>query len=777
MTPQDLEIHLHSIFNQARIDLEVKAIQYMKDFARLEQAKKQDLQDGKITQEEFDEWRKNKLLYAQHWDNLVKNVTDQMLASSQIAVDFLNNKVPAIFAQSYNQLIEEFPDSPLRGYSFELVDANAVKELATAGEVMLPPPGEVDEPKNITWNAKQVNAQILQGILQGESIPKMAARIAGVTCEKDLNVAIRNARTMTTAAENCGRQSGLDKLQDSGAIFKKKWIAATDERTRETHILLNGKEVNNDEAFRTVDDDDIRFPGDWTAPGKEVWNCRCALGYRHIGFKPKHNIKDMSGQYSNMKINATKKLLKTAGEEYSKALHQTLNAAGLPSEMWASYLNGSLDTLTTQKINAILMEFEAVNPANKVKDLANQLANFDGFVYNNIWKDPVKPSDYALKKDKIQAKKDYFNQQLTDLESKFSSGLGTPEDHANYSKFLDLLASLDEFEAKGKEYEDLKKKFDDVQNKLSGSVVTKAKNKILGSGRLLAEDYSEEAKRNAKKFTSRIEADRYHRPYLDSIWSNVEDAEKYAVWQYTLNSNPMNKPLSGYHERWSRSYFYGLLNTDWGNEDAWRSIEPQFKQYGVKNDISFHKVITDLTKAIEKSTIQDNVYLVRGDDLGGVAGLLEGDLFSYDDAFSLLSSGDIGKMKKALVGNEFQNHAFTSTGIATGTGFIGKDFSFTIYAPKGTKGIYAEPQSHWGASEGNKDKLYRAGSSYSGVGSEAEIIIQRGTKYRITNIEKTPDDIHVTMEVVEQPDYFVHGDENTADNGATRHDKGRKGNY
>ena len=32
--------------------------------------------------------------------------------------------------------------------------------------------------------------------------------------------------------------------------------------------------------------------------------------------------------------------------------------------------------------------------------------------YNNIWKNPVTAADYSTKQSAIQAKKDYFNQQL-----------------------------------------------------------------------------------------------------------------------------------------------------------------------------------------------------------------------------------------------------------------------------------------------------------------------------------------------------------------------------
>jgi hypothetical protein len=159
------------------------------------------------------------------------------------------------------------------------------------------------------------------------------------------------------------------------------------------------------------------------------------------------------------------------------------------------------------------------------------------------------------------------------------------------------------------------------------------------------------------------------------------------------------------------------------------------------------------------------MYLRRGSDTNGLAGLLEGDLFSFDQAKSLCKKSQ-SEMQKALVCQVFDNHSFMSTGISEDAGF-GGNVSYSIYAPKGTRYIYAEPQSYYGDTIGQAENIYKAGQSHSSVGSEAEIILQRGTSFRITNVKKTGSDIHIDMEVVAQPDYFKTGYEQTIDGGAT----------
>lgn len=282
---EEMEKYLSSIFAQAEKDLINKADKYMADFARLENQHKKDIEDGKWTQEQFDEWRKNKLLYGMHWTRLIDNVKNEMAKVNQTAVDYVNSKTPQIFALNYNSIAEKIENSPVQGYSFELIDKHTVENLVKSDDIILPPKKKMDIEKDKLWNAKQVNAQLLQGILQGESIPKIAGRMANV-CNSNEVASIRNARTMVTAAENSGRQSGMNKAEADGIIFKKLWISAIDGRTRDTHLMLNGQVVNNGDMFITKNGE-LEFPGDWRAPACEVYNCRCSLGSIVMGFKKK----------------------------------------------------------------------------------------------------------------------------------------------------------------------------------------------------------------------------------------------------------------------------------------------------------------------------------------------------------------------------------------------------------------------------------------------------------------------------------------------------------
>ena len=442
-----------------------------------------------------------------------------------------------------------------------------------------------------------------------------------------------------------------------------------------------------------------------------------------------------------------------------KAANATAKSAGFADDaaMFAK------SKIATKVDDVVQTEIQSLDDALAVAQ--NKLNVIPNKTYSGIWKDEddVTLADYEFKADSIAKKKKYYIDQINKYSSDaYANSSWVPAEIAKYQKYLN---DLDEFEMLGKQY---------MAAKNEVMAAQMAINKAKGITNTFTPDmYTDEAKAAAKSFTSKYDADAFHRPQLDEVWKQTSEYEHYSVWEYTQNSNPINKSLSGYHDDWSRSSFLGLGKTDLGHEDSWRHFDTKTfnKKFGVNDHKDYESVVKNLTTAIDKSEMADSVFLVRGSDKGGFAGLLEGDLFSYDDAMKLIRSGDSKKIKAALEGQTFTNHSFTSTGIAKGTG-LGGDVKYEIFAPKGTHAIYAEPASYYGNTVGKHEKLYKVGQSYSSIGNEAEVIIQRGTDFRITEVVvDNYGDITVKMEVVNQPDYFKTGLEHTHNGGKTSYKK------
>ena len=167
----------------------------------------------------------------------------------------------------------------MSGSVFRILNQDVIDRLIKDGEVKVPKK-KVDVPKDERWNTKQMGSKILQGIEGGKSIPEIAKSMKQVIGNNEAS-AIRNTRTMVTSAQNHGRLDSYKKLTDSGVIMKKVWEATPDDRTRKSHIDIDGEEQDIDAKFSNG----CQFPADGNGPAEEVWCCRCSMGTHIVGFK------------------------------------------------------------------------------------------------------------------------------------------------------------------------------------------------------------------------------------------------------------------------------------------------------------------------------------------------------------------------------------------------------------------------------------------------------------------------------------------------------------
>ena len=278
---EKMERHLSAIYARAAKELQEKADKYFKRFEELDAKKRELVEAGKMTEQEYRQWRQNKIMTGQHWTTLKEQAAQELLQANRTAQEYINGRLPSVYTLNYNRTSEGISEA-VKGYSFELVDASTVKNLATSDKTLLPYK-YVDGKKDVRWNTAKVNSEVLQGIVQGESIPNIAKRLQNVT-EMNRASAIRNARTTVTSAENKGRMDSLHAAAEKGVITHKIWLAAIDARAREAHRLLDGQEQEIDDPFDS-ELGPIMYPGDVDADPANVYQCRCSLTYKVIGFK------------------------------------------------------------------------------------------------------------------------------------------------------------------------------------------------------------------------------------------------------------------------------------------------------------------------------------------------------------------------------------------------------------------------------------------------------------------------------------------------------------
>lgn len=277
---EEMEKRLSAIYSRAEKEIQQTADEYFSKFAKQDEAKRKLLEQGKITEEEYTKWRKGKVMYGKRFMEMKEQCAEQLLNVNQTAIAYINGELPEVYAINYNAL--ESSVDGVGGYSFTLVDADTVRNFAVTDTSLLPYK-EIDPAKDIPWNMKKINAETLQGILQGESMDKISKRIMNVQ-EMNKTQAIRSARTIVTGAENKGRQDSYKRAEEDGIIMKREWIATNDGRTRHWHAELDGVEVDVDEPW-VNEFGEIMFPGDPSADPANTYNCRCSMAANVIGFK------------------------------------------------------------------------------------------------------------------------------------------------------------------------------------------------------------------------------------------------------------------------------------------------------------------------------------------------------------------------------------------------------------------------------------------------------------------------------------------------------------
>lgn len=180
-------------------------------------------------------------------------------------------------------------------------------------------------------------------------------------------------------------------------------------------------------------------------------------------------------------------------------------------------------------------------------------------------------------------------------------------------------------------------------------------------------------------------ADDKMRPISEAQWVNFTKKEKLVLTKYTQTYSYLNEPLR------------------------------KIKYQGERPSVEFKNDLPVLTKALEKGVIQEDVVVTRG----------TGDFFTTAGKnLSDIEKGDI-----------FIDGGFLSTAVKEGYGLT-RRYTLKIVVPKGSKGVYAEPFSHYNDSYKYKYEENRLwdGKTKQSFSGERELILQRGSRLQVVKV-------------------------------------------
>lgn len=281
-----LERKIRREYDTARKEVQKKLNDYLAEVAKGEEKQRELLKAGKITKQEYNDWMTRKIGMGKRWEEMRDNLAQDMTNAGQIARSIADGYKPEVYALNHNWATYQIEHDGKIDTFYQLYDRQTVERLMEKDRKLMPPAGkrvkrEIALGKAKKWNNKQLQSALTQSILQGESIPDMAKRVARTVATRSYADSVRYARTMITGAESAGRQDAYERAENMGIDLEKEWIATLDDRTRHTHRQLHGERRPLDEEFSNG----CMYPADPSGDDEEVYNCRCTTKAAIKGFE------------------------------------------------------------------------------------------------------------------------------------------------------------------------------------------------------------------------------------------------------------------------------------------------------------------------------------------------------------------------------------------------------------------------------------------------------------------------------------------------------------
>ena len=261
--------------------------------------------EGKKDDKDYQKWRTGQLAMGKRWEEMRQTIAEDLHNTDKIAKSIAYGYMPDVYALNHDYGTFQVEKGSGYDTSYSLYSREAAERIFRDNPQMLPSPGKrvsqrIADGKAMRWNNQNVQSVMMQGILQGNNISDIATRlhntVGGSFTEEDIRnrdrktaeqiaeeltrknrqAAIRNARTMVTAAQNGGRIDSYKRANQLGIKTRKQWLATLDHATRHAHRELDGERAEVDDPF-VNEFGRIMYPGDPAAAPANVYNCRCTL--------------------------------------------------------------------------------------------------------------------------------------------------------------------------------------------------------------------------------------------------------------------------------------------------------------------------------------------------------------------------------------------------------------------------------------------------------------------------------------------------------------------
>lgn len=272
-----LNSHYQSVTKKANKKYAATMSSFYTEMAKKEKA----LENGDITQDEYDIWLKKQSNSSQT-KKAINQLTDSAVKADSKAAEIINGTLAGIFlinlrwtanevkkqnggVKIKTELIRHDSEKEIKAYYQALKERREQRKLWEEAELNMM--------KDKAWNKGHFYTVVKHGVDHGYSIDKISKHLEQVF-EMDKRAARRWARTTVTGVENEARLQYAIELVEKGYEVEKEWISTLDKRTRDSHRKMNYEKQNVMEDFSN----NLRYPGDtFSRQPEEYINCRCHM--------------------------------------------------------------------------------------------------------------------------------------------------------------------------------------------------------------------------------------------------------------------------------------------------------------------------------------------------------------------------------------------------------------------------------------------------------------------------------------------------------------------
>lgn len=194
------------------------------------------------------------------------------------------------YAENYNRIGRGLKKD-LNDYNFKPIDEDDAQYASLTNK-------KIDKRKLDRWNRERNRNAWRTGALMMVGVDVITELTVTKLIDGNHRMSDRQVDSVIIDAGTLGELDSMERADDEGFTVMKYWIATLDNRTRDSHVELDGVRIPLDAEFK----EGLSRPLDPNGDPAEICNCRCDLGYDTGGRRNRTRAARqgvVSGSYKN----------------------------------------------------------------------------------------------------------------------------------------------------------------------------------------------------------------------------------------------------------------------------------------------------------------------------------------------------------------------------------------------------------------------------------------------------------------------------------------------